>query len=227
MNTVDKDNLIFFRDLTKLTKWLKFFLIGCLAINLISLFSGFLTYDVLTKVQAGFYASHELLAEAMDQNDIREGIIAIFQLITILITAFLFSRWVYYANSNARALGAKDMKFTPRWSILWYFIPFWNLWKPYQVMDEIWKCSENPGEWKTIKTSLILRWWWFLWILSNLIDQIATRMLFRAKEIPELINSTAAGIVSAFMSIPLDIIAILLISGIFSMQMAQAELQKK
>lgn len=225
MNTVD--NLIFFRDLTKLTKWLKFFLIGCLAINLIGLFSSFLTYDVLTKVQAGFYASHELLTEAMDQNDVREGIVGIFQLITVLITAFLFLRWVYYTNSNARALGAKGMKFTPRWSILWYVIPILNLWKPYQVMNEIWKCSENPVEWKTMKTSSILRWWWFLWILSNLIDQIATRMFFRAKAIPELINSTVASIVSNFMSIPLDIIAILLISSIFSMQMAQAELQKK
>lgn len=34
------------------------------------------------------------------------------------------------------------MQFTPRWAIIWWFIPILNLWKPYQVTVEIIKSSD-------------------------------------------------------------------------------------
>src|SRR6266404_5443429 len=39
----------------------------------------------------------------------------------------LFSIWVYRANLNARALGGKDMRFSPGWAVAWFFIPVMNL----------------------------------------------------------------------------------------------------
>jgi hypothetical protein len=35
--------------------------------------------------------------------------------------------WIYRANQNARALGAEDMEFTPRWSVGWFFVPIASL----------------------------------------------------------------------------------------------------
>ena len=76
-------------------------------------------------------------------------------------------RWIYLANSNAHALGAEGMQFTPAWAIGWYFVPLANLWKPYQAMKEIWQASATGTDWREVKAPALLRWWWGFWLLST------------------------------------------------------------
>ena len=49
----------------------------------------------------------------------------------------LFFVWIRRANINADALVRSRMEFTPGWAVGWFFVPFANLFKPYQVMAEI------------------------------------------------------------------------------------------
>lgn len=63
--------------------------------------------------------------------------VALLQLLVIIATGVVFLMWIYRANLNVRGFGAADMKFTPGWSVGWYFIPIMNLVRPYQAMKEI------------------------------------------------------------------------------------------
>ena len=75
---------------------------------------------------------------------------------------FLFFSWVYKSNSNVKALGAINMKYTPGWSVGWFFTPF--LYKPYFIMEELWRSSQDPDNWGLFKSPSYILYWWLLWI---------------------------------------------------------------
>lgn len=62
-----------------------------------------------------------------------------FCILDILLTVIhmlVLSLWVYRMNSNSHVLG-HSMRFTPKWSVIWLFVPIANLWKGYQVFKDI------------------------------------------------------------------------------------------
>jgi len=91
------------------------------------------------------------------------------QLVTIplsIFTLILFLIWFYRAYRNLPALGATELRFTPRWAVIWWFIPIFNFWKPYQVTVEIMKSSDSTvGRTDSAtrklmdRPNLVLIWW--------------------------------------------------------------------
>lgn len=159
-----------------LTKWVKWFLYIQVAVAIVSLISGNMEYQLLSAYENGVYTSQEKAVADGEANDARQGIIGMVYLAVFIISGIMILKWIYRANYNARQLGAKDMKFTPGWSVGWYFIPIFTLWKPYQAMKEIWKASSNPDNWSEAKASSILPWWWFFWLANSFLGQAVMRM---------------------------------------------------
>lgn len=209
-----------FRDPTKLTTWLKYFLYASMIIDAIALFSGVLQYQLLSDFKLGVYSSEALATAAAESNDKRQQIIGVFQFGIAISTIILFAMWIYRANFNSRALGAQNMKFTPGWSVGYYFIPFLNLWRPYQAMKEIWKTSKNPIAWEGEERGAILPWWWFFFLISGMLGNASFRTSMSAKEIHELITATGITIASDVVSIPATIVALVLVGEIYKMQMS-------
>ena len=145
-----------FKKSDTLTKWVKYFLYIQIAVAAISMASNFLEYQLLSDYQNGVYTSQEKAVADGEANDQRQQLIAIAYLVVFIVSGFLILKWIYRANYNARQLGASGMKFTPGWSVGWYFIPIFTLWKPYQAMKEIWKASHAPNDWTNAATSSIL-----------------------------------------------------------------------
>jgi Domain of unknown function (DUF4328) len=85
-----------------------------------------------------------------------------------LILVVLFSVWVYRANANARALGAQGMRFSSGWAVGWFFVPIMNLFRPYQVVREIWKASdpEVSSQWDQLQTPGLVKAWWATLLVS-------------------------------------------------------------
>lgn len=73
----------------------------------------------------------------------------------------LFSIRIYRANLNARALGAQGMRFSPGWTVGWFFVPVMNLFRPFQAVREVWKASDPnaPERWDQKETSHLLKIW--------------------------------------------------------------------
>jgi len=87
--------------------------------------------------------------------------------------AIAFLGWLSRSVDNVPALGGGRPSVTPRWSIGWWFIPFVNLVKPYQIVRDVHdRMAIGPssgGGW-------LLLAWWVSWILGNAIGIFAWRL---------------------------------------------------
>ena len=207
-----------FKSSESLTKWIRYVLYAQILIAILSIIFGILEYQLLSGYQEGVYASlKEAFADGEVAIQLLQGI-GIASLIAFVASAVLILKWIYRANYNARQLGAQNMTYTPAWSIGYYFIPIFNLWKPYQAMKEIWMASKNPLDWRFTKISPILPIWWALWIISNLLNQSIFRLSASAEELPELMNLNIMSQVSNVLDIPLAIVTLAIVNGIYRMQ---------
>jgi len=197
-------------DPTSLTKFLKTMLWILLGINVLSLLSNFMQMNLLS--------ASTFSQSAAEANDSRQQVIGILYLLAYIVTGVAFLKWIHRANKNCHGFGAQGMEFTPGWSIGYYFIPFVNLYKPYQAMKEIWKVSTNPTNWQNEGGSALLGWWWALWLISGFLGQASFRMSMKADTIISLQASTMVSILSGIIDIPLYIVAVSLITAIYTKQ---------
>ncbi len=68
----------------------------------------------------------------------------LFWFFNFLITAILFLMWIYRSNKNLTALGAGETDFSPRSSVLWWFVPIMNIYKPKKLLK---KSGNGAWEW--------------------------------------------------------------------------------
>ena len=199
----------FYKDPSFLTSFLVFLIYTQAAAALISLLSDF--------AQLALLGSSSLTATSGAANDARQQMIGIIYLLVYITTAIVFLTWVNRANKNCRGF-ASGMEFTSGWSVGWYFVPIMCLFKPFQVMSEIWRVSHDPGNWKAMHPPALMRWWWGLWLLSCFVGQISFRMTMSAKTLDALQTSTVISIFSSGMDIPLCIVAAMMVGKIFQAQ---------
>lgn len=187
-----------FRDVSGRTVALQvLFWIG-VAVALVALVSDLMQAQLLSDMIAGRRVSH---AEA-DSHDSRQGLLRVLEFILFVITAVVFLMWVHRANSNARVLATGRMEFTPGWSVGWFFVPIWNLWKPFQVLREIWRVSQEGARHQK-PTGLVVVWWTLL--LACMVVKLQAATLIR--------------LVSHMLQVGLCIVAVLMVSRILRMQL--------
>lgn len=211
-----------FKDPTKLTKVTVWLLYAGIAVAVVAIVSHFMEYQFLADVQDGVYANAQAQADAdAKTSDRRQSVVGAAEVFLYVASGIAILTWIYRANFNARQLGAANLRFEPVWSVAWYFIPVANLWKPYQVMREIWQTSVNAAHWDVQKVSLFLPWWWTLWLISNALGQAAYRTAKRADDLEAFFLANAVAQAAELVSIPLSIVLLLIIRRIHTGQMNQ------
>ena len=98
---------------------------------------------------------------------------ALLYFVTYLVSGFVSLFWIWGAARNALAL-KPGLPITPGRAVGWFFIPFANLYKPYQYMRYIWQASggfiEKGGEPRQVQG------WWIFTIFGNILAGIASRL---------------------------------------------------
>jgi hypothetical protein len=144
------------------------------------------------------------------------SLFSIFQLVVFIGTGVVFLTWIYSAYANLETLGSDGLHYSPGWAVGYFFIPFLNLVRPLQVVQEIWRASD-PEENRT--NSALAGFWWACWILSGILGYISFQMVRHPQNTLELIRSSnILYIVSTLLSIIGGILVIFLIKGIMSRQ---------
>jgi len=161
------------KRITKIVIWSFYIYIGLLVLSLISTS---MTNSFIIALESGSFYSNDLMMEEAEGHDSREGIIALFFMIVLIFCIVTFSRWTYKSCRISYLSGAKDLKFSPGWSVGWYFIPIASLWKPYQAFKQIYQVSIQITDWKNVPIPSNLRWWWGLFIVSGIINNILFRI---------------------------------------------------
>ena len=125
---------------------------------------------------SGNGACGDVLEVARTVNDYKSehSIIWAFIVISGITLVVTFTMFIHNASSNLEHLRIAGQKFTPGWSVGWFFVPFMNLYKPTRVVRELSTASGstdtlNPRAWQNAESQegMFISSWWTLVIFAE------------------------------------------------------------
>ena len=140
-----------------------------------------------------------------------------------IATVVVSLAWVYRTSKNLVALGADGQRFSPQWAVICWFIPIISLFRPYQVVREVWNASApdlQPGDrsWQEAGGTPFIKWWWALWLFSGWIGNLGLRRLFSSETAEELLAADTVSIVVDAMYLITAVLFFLLVERLTNRQ---------
>lgn len=200
------------------------FMLGvCAATDVAAVVAGFGQRSLLAMIARG----EDVSSAQIDASDSFYASTGIAQIGSFVITGILFLAWLKRTSRNQAALGTRA-KYSPGWAVGAWFVPFLNLYRPMQIVQEIYSNSARTaaGGLRTASSSPIVSVWWGGWILCNALSRVGGRMQ-SAAEGPELLSKLSTGtnilIVADVVSLVTAVLAILVVRQITSLQTTAAQ----
>jgi hypothetical protein len=187
----------------------------------VGLFGDYSLLQLVNDVANGLPVSDER-ANSIDSYNRMAGSI---QLLAWILSAIFFCRWFHRAHQNLTRLGIVELKYSPRWAVGGFFVPFLNLVRPYQVMTEVWKRSmgvwaERPSAHAGAEPPRdLVGLWWAGFLLTSILGNLSGRLMLGAEELDEIRVAASVTLVSDLVNIPAAIVAILLVGAVTRVQL--------
>jgi hypothetical protein len=160
-------------------------------------------------VQAGLVgriaAGQTFPPEQLQAADARQRLIGIAQIVTLLAGAVAFLRWLHLAYGNLPALGVVP-RFSRTWSVAFFLIPIVNLFRPYQVVRELWRGSGGRGA--------IVAWWWTAHLGASFVGAQSLTLVATAKTPSEFLIATWAAVAADVCGAVAPALALAIVRGI-------------
>lgn len=120
------------------------------------------------------------ISEAEDKYDAFNTVSGLSALVGVaIVIAFLV--WFHRAYTNAAGLTGQPLRYGTGWSVGAWFIPVFNLWRPKQIANDIWRAGDPKAQgnvgWNALPVAGLLHWWWTIWILGSVIGGVAGGLL--------------------------------------------------
>ena len=169
--------------------WTCFVLVVLGVLVVASFASTILELQLIQEIKDGGFVSEQQI----DSNDDRQRAIAILSLLAygaVVIATFI---WIFRSSKNLDVFGLQDRRFSPGWAVGWWFVPFMNLVRPYQVMKEIWEGSHPQNssaqleQGNSVHNSGLLSGWWAGLILSGVLGNVVLRLALNTESLDQLI----------------------------------------
>jgi serine/threonine-protein kinase len=134
-----------------------------------------------------------------------------------LVTAGLWLAWFRRAYLNLPALGARRLRFRPWWAVGAWLLPVFSLFRPKQVLNDVWRASDpdlpadQADTWRRRPVAELLGWWWLAFLASVLVRSITTEAVHGAADfmllglLPERLDRFQA---SAGMQVVADLLTV-------------------
>jgi len=169
----------------------------------------------------------EISLDAAHTSDIFVAVTAFSEAALLVVAVVLFLVWLYRAVSNANRL-AFWMRFTPGWAVGWFFIPIANLFRPLQVVREVWRvCDPSPAAGtaagrRDLRVSPLVPVWWAAWLLSDIVGGAVAVSTERPTSVVDIRNLALAGLVTDALLIASLFTTILLVRRVEAREVAKA-----
>lgn len=98
-------------------------------------------------------------------------------IITGVATLILFLIWIYKSYEKLQNFHPmSEIRFSPGWAVGWFFVPFANLYKPFQIIRELFSKSQPSNASFAFRNgTLITSVWWILFLINNIMSRFLDR----------------------------------------------------
>ena len=162
-----RENISFrppFIPLHTLARWATGLLIATLAVAWIAVGVDLAELRLLLRATGG----SQVALAAREAQFTTNKILLWTQITLFAATAAAFLAWLYQARVNLRSFGIRRPRYSRGWVVGSFLVPLVNLFRPYQVIREVWQASDprgnDPYSWRTLGVSRLLLAWWGLFV---------------------------------------------------------------
>jgi|GEM_PF-1980314 len=148
-----------------------------IAVTAIVAMSAFFAIYALKEIQSGALTYSQSLGDSLQfwEN------FATLTILTLIGVGLALVKWLNSCYRYAKeSIGANGFK-NEGWTAWAWIVPFINLFKPYQIINEIYKAGapryRNPDDWKKESGSGLLLTWWIFWVASHLFMVVAGKVM--------------------------------------------------
>jgi hypothetical protein len=198
-------------------RWATRALVATIVVDAVVIVSNYLEYRLL---------GGDFTVDEANANDLRQAIVGVLELVTLLAAVVLFIRWFWRAYKNLEGLGA-IRRYKPGWAIGGWFVPILNLWRPKQIANDIWR-GTDPSKPLAVNddnapVDSIVQWWWAAFLLANWLQNIAVRVYFAGDDsIDAVRGSDVVSIVGDALDAVAAALAIVVVRAITAREAARA-----
>jgi hypothetical protein len=157
------------------------------------------------------------------------GLLALLEIPLRLILIIVFLIWLYKAYSNLTPLQGQSLQFSPGWAVGWWFIPFANLVKPFQVVREVYNESDPDFDPDSsfmhvpAGTPFVIGVWWAAFLLSGFAYRISNS-LYGDGDLPASSDFAVVLLFGAVFGAGAALLAAYIVRSIFVRQQARIEI---
>src|SRR5687768_17653176 len=112
-----------------------------IAVDLIAVVFSILELGLIDRLIAGEPVSDS----EIDASDARQSAIGLIQTALLIAVAVFFIRWLRLAYRNADVVAPGVRRYKHGWAIGAWFVPFLNLWRPKQIVNDAWRAGDQSG----------------------------------------------------------------------------------
>ncbi|MCL1921241.1 MAG: DUF4328 domain-containing protein [Kiritimatiellaeota bacterium] len=190
---------------------------------------------ILSYREYGLYQSIangvDIPEEAVDANDMIEGIAGILCALAYVVSAITFIMWFKRAYHNLHRSVSHRLAYSEGWATGCWFAPVINLYRSYQIMRELYLATKGWLAKKGMEANLVLStaalgWWWALWLISVVSVSIANHFIKHADTLDEMIESSIVSMVSSAIILPLALITVKVVRDYANAETLLAEHQE-
>jgi hypothetical protein len=150
-------------------------------------------------------------------SDLLAALSALILLVVMIVVGVIVLKWIYRVNRNVHAV-APGLPVSPPWSVGWYFIPVFSLWKPFEAMKSVWQVSSNPENRRSVLIPSIMRWWWGLFLVTSFASNISFRLVTMGDTLGSQAGALTCDLLAGVLAIPLDLVFIRLVREVTARQ---------
>ena len=159
-----------YRSSRRLATVLRWLLLACMLVAGADAAANAAAARLIDRLQAD--ANLVGLAQIEASDDRTMVMAGVFAVVFLVAVGFLIA-WTNRVYRNLGPLGVQGLRFTEGWAVGAWFVPFLNLVRPKQILNDVWRASGPDGgddDWHRRKVTPLLHVWWGLWIFGGLLS---------------------------------------------------------
>ena len=162
--------------------------------------------------------------EEAEANSTRQETVFALKIGVLLAIVVFLPIWAHRAYRNLPSLGIRGLRFTPGQVVRAWFGKIVSLYRPCQIITEIWKASDPKIDlsdhlvWQRSRSWVVIGWWWFLWIITVPVNILTFGATFEAKTLEGLLATSWVVLISEIAFIVTCNLLVLIVRTIDSRQ---------